>query len=271
MLAKRVATSLILFAVGLPAIILGGIPYFLLIAFFLGVAAWEYVVIFGAAGHRPSPVVVTGGVLVIVAARAFSPDPAVAGSVLTGLVLLAMTVHLFAYEKGRDQAAGDFAVSLAGLVYLGWIGAYLLDLRGLPDGLWWLLLVLPAVWLADSGAYFVGVRFGHRPLVPRLSPKKTWEGYLAGVLTGTLGGALFALLWGQLGGLAVTPLAGAALGFVLAVLTTLGDLGESMFKRQSGIKDSGNLFPGHGGVLDRVDSWLWAAVIGYYLVGWFLL
>jgi phosphatidate cytidylyltransferase len=155
-------------------------------------------------------------------------------------------------------------------MYLGWLGAYFISLRQLPEGLWWVLMALPVVWIADSFAYLVGSRWGRRKLSPRLSPKKTWEGYLGGIAGGTLGGALLPLLWQVWSGpdSAITPWRGALLGFVLAVLTTLGDLGESMIKRQVGVKDSGTLLPGHGGVFDRIDSWLWAGVIGYYVVLW---
>ena len=271
MLAKRVATAVLLAAVGLPALYFGGLFYLLLIALFLGVAAWEYVRIFRTIQIEPSEIVVVGGVLGVLAVRSLVSDWAAAGAVMTMLILLSLTVHLLAYEKGRERAAVDFAATIAGIAYLGWIGAYLVDLRSLPDGLWWLLLVLPSVWLADSAAYFVGFRFGRHKLCPRLSPKKTWEGYWAGVVAGTLGGVLFAWLWHRIGGLDVTLLEGAVLGLVLSVLTTLGDLGESLFKRQAGIKDSSNIFPGHGGAFDRIDSWLWAAVLGYYMIYWFLL
>jgi len=269
MLAKRVVTSLILAAVGLPAIVVGGIYYFLLIAFFIGLAAWEYVNLFRAVKMQPSMVMTIGGVLLVLVARAWFPTWA--GGTLTILILIAMTYHLIAYERGRDQAALDLTTTLGGIVYLGWIGAYLIDLRNLPNGMTWLLIVLPAVWLADSGAYFVGKRWGRHWLSPRLSPKKTWEGYWAGVVTGTLGGVLMAWIWSYYGGANVSLLVGAALGLVLSLFTTLGDLGESLFKRLGGIKDSGNIFPGHGGAFDRIDSWLWAAVLGYYLISWFIL
>ncbi len=265
---KRTLAAILLAAVGIPAIIFGNVPYFIVIAAFLGIATWEYVRIFRIVNLSPSMLLTVGGVLFLLAARAFFS--ALAPAALTLLVLIAMTFHLIAYERGRDQAATDFAVTLGGIVYLGWIGAYLLDLRNLDDGLWWLLLSLGSVWIADSAAYFVGSRFGRHRLSPRLSPKKSWEGYWAGVFFGTLGGVGLALLWHAVGGLEVTWWQGGVLGLVMSVFPTLGDLGESMFKRQAGVKDSSNIIPGHGGFLDRVDSWLWGAVLGYYLIVWFI-
>lgn len=269
MLGTRVIAALVLAAIGVPAVLLGGVPYFVLITLFLCLAAWEYVQLFKTAGFQASPLLVVGGTAVLLVGRAYFP--AYAGAVLAILILAGMGRHLVAYEEGRDQAATDFAVTLGGFLYLGWLGAYLIELRNLPDGMWWFWLILPSVWIADSAAYFIGKAFGRRPLSPRLSPKKTWEGYWGGVLFGTLGGAGLALLCQWLGGLEVPWWKGAALGLVLAVLTTLGDLGESMIKRQAGVKDSSHLIPGHGGFFDRFDTWLWGGVIGYFLVTWFLL
>ena len=149
-----------------------------------------------------------------------------------------MTYHLFAFEKGRDQAATDMGVTLGGVLYLGWIGAYLISLRELPDGAFWLMLALLTVWLADSGAYFIGKRWGRHSLSPRLSPKKTWEGFWAGVTAGVVGGALLGWGFGAWAGpeSGITPLAGLVLGVVLSLLTPLGDLGESMIKRQAGME-----------------------------------
>ena len=152
---------------------------------------------------------------------------------------------------------------------MGWVGAYLIKLRNLPNGEWWFFLVLPIVWFADSGAYLVGKEIGKHKLSPRLSPKKTWEGYWGGVFFGVLGGVLFSWLWRE--NLQITLLNGAILGLILGLLTTLGDLGESMIKRQSGIKDSGHILPGHGGIFDRIDSWIWAAALGYYIIIWFFI
>jgi phosphatidate cytidylyltransferase len=101
-----------------------------------------------------------------------------------------------------------------------------------------------------------------------VSPKKTWEGYFGGVLMGILGGILFGLAF-QPFHPAINVLNGLILGVILSVITPLGDLGESMIKRQFNVKDSSNLFPGHGGAMDRIDTWVWAVCISYYLIIWF--
>jgi phosphatidate cytidylyltransferase len=272
MLAKRVLVAVVLLPFGIAAIVLGGWVYAGVIALILGLAAWEYQNLFRAGGLQPAGVLLIFGVVIIVLGRAWDEFGS-APLTLSALVLLSMAYHLVSYERGRDQAGTDFGVTLGGLFYIGWIGAYLVSLRMLPNGVWWILLSLPAVWCADSGAYFIGRAFGRHKLSPRLSPKKTWEGYLAGIATGTLGGALLAILLslgaGPDSGLGV--LRGALLGFVMGVFPTLGDLGESMIKRQVGVKDSSNLLPGHGGAFDRIDSWLWAGVISYYMITWFWL
>ncbi len=270
MLIKRFITGIGLAIIGIPAIILGGVYFSVLITFFLGVAAWEYGHMFEKTDCKVSEPLLIGCVVLIAMVRAFFPG--LAAIALTFSVLAAMRWHLLDYEKGRDRAASDFAVTTAGIVYMGWIGAYLIDVRNIPiNGMWWMLIVLPTIWLTDVAAYFVGSRYGKHQLSPRLSPKKTWEGYWGGVVFGTVGALGLAILWRSLGGLAVSWWQGAALGAALSILTTLGDLGESMFKRQAGVKDSSNFFPGHGGVLDRFDSWLWAGVLGYYFITWFLI
>jgi len=278
---KRAVTALSLLIIAMPAVLWGGIWFFLLIGFFIVLASWEYTQMFRAVHMQPTAPIIVGGTILLLATRSqavthfFFPSavfsPQWAELTLTCLALVAMAAHLYAYERGRDQAALDFVITIGGLVYLGWVGAYLVNLRELPNGGWWLMLVLPTVWMADSGAYALGAKYGKHKLAPRLSPKKSWEGYWAGVFTGTLYGGFFAYVYSWLGPLHITFWQGALLGLALSVITTLGDLGESLFKRQGGIKDSGTLFPGHGGAFDRIDSWLWAAVIGVYWIRWFFL
>jgi phosphatidate cytidylyltransferase len=265
---RRTLTALGLAAVGLPAIIYGGVFYFLLMAIVLAGSAWEYIRLFRAVRSEPSEMITIGGVLVLATARFFFEEVAI--PLFVFFVLLAMAVHIVAYERGRDLAALDFAVTVTGIVYLGWLGSYLLDLRQLPQGGWWLMIILPIIWAGDTGAYSIGAAYGKHKMTPRLSPKKSWEGYFAGLFTSVIVGAFFAYAFSTqgpqpLGGL-ITPLQGGFLGLVIGTLAPLGDLGESMFKRQGGIKDSSNIFPGHGGFFDRIDSWIWGAALGYFVI-----
>jgi phosphatidate cytidylyltransferase len=268
-MVKRTITSLILLAAAMPALLFGGVYFFIFLGFFILVATYEYTQLFRAMKIQPSTVITVGGVFLILVTRDFFPE--YAGGMFAALLLVALGYHAIAYERGRDQAALDFAATAAGLAYLGWVGAYLLDLRNLPNGGWWVFLVLPSVWMADTGAYSIGAAYGRRKLAPRLSPKKSWEGYWAGIFTGTVYGGFFAFAYSTWGPLDVSIWQGAALGLILSVVAPLGDLGESLFKRPAGIKDSGSLIPGHGGAFDRLDTWLWAAVIGYFYIQWFLI
>lgn len=265
-MAQRLIVIIILLPIALVAIYFGGWFYALMILAFLGIASWEYWRMFTQGGFRPSLAIGIGGVVLLWLSRVLF-NFNYSDLLLTLIVLSAMAVHTIDYERGVDCSASSFAVTLAGVMYLGWIGAYLISIRSMPDGLWWTLTILPAVMWADTGAYLIGKRFGKHKFSPRVSPKKTWEGYLGGILFALILTPLMAACW-HLFTPAVTPLDGLIIGAVIAVITPLGDLGESMLKRQFGLKDSSNLLPGHGGAMDRIDSWLWAAAIGYYLVWW---
>lgn len=269
---NRLLVTIVLLPLGLLAIQQGGWIYTAVIAFFLVTAAWEYAQMFQACGYQPSTVLVVGGSLALLAGRAYNGMESTP-LLLSLLILATMTYHLVAFERGREQAGTDFGISLGGILYLGFIGAYLVSLRSLPYGNWWVLVTLPAVWLADSGAYLVGTAIGRHRMAPRLSPKKTWEGYAGGILFATVFNALLTLAWQQGAGpeSGIQVWHGAVMGVVMGILTPLGDLGESMIKRQAHTKDSGKLFPGHGGAFDRIDSWLWAGVIGYYVIYYVLM
>jgi phosphatidate cytidylyltransferase len=227
--------------------------------------------LFRAVKFEPQSYITVGGVTLITIARMFFPQYAL--PVFEAAILVALTYHLIAYERGRDQAALDFSIAITGLTYIGWIGSYLFDLRNLPQGGWWFMLVMFCVWLGDSGAYSIGRAYGKHKMAPRLSPKKSWEGYVASAFTSMLAGIFFVYVFTTYGNLtsSITIWHGAILGFVLGAFPPLGDLGESMIKRQSGIKDSSDIIPGHGGFFDRIDSWIWGAMIGYYFLTLFII
>lgn len=266
MFGKRILVTVI----GLPLIIAvfmrGGWLFAAIVAAVLARAAWEFAGLYENGGARPAKWLMAAGVAALLLVRFY----ALAAEWLpVALILAAATWHLFAYERGRDESGTDLTVTLSGIFYIGILGTYFAAVRNLPNGEWWLLLTLVSVWLADSAAYLIGTPLGKHKMVPRLSPKKSWEGYVGGVVFSMLGAPLFGLLFARLGmpASAIFSFTNLAfLGFAVGALTTLGDLAESMIKRQMKVKDASQLLPGHGGIFDRIDSWLWALPIGYFLI-----
>lgn len=267
MLSQRVKAALVFIPLVLILIYFGGWVFNLFILALLLVAGYEYTRLFSRIGQRPSLAMILIGVALLVIQRWFFTCEYL-GLFLSFLILLTAITALIDYERGNNDAALSFALNLTGILYLGWVGGAFITLRASADGRGWMLTALPAVWLADCGAYFIGRWLGVRKMAPRLSPGKTWAGLIGGVVSGTIFGTLLVLLWRTMGWLpSQTPLwQGAVMGFVLSILTPVGDLLVSLFKRTAGVKDTGDLIPGHGGILDRIDSWIWAALIGYYLV-----
>src|SRR5262245_34597529 len=270
-LRDRLAVSVLLLPFVFLIVQVGGLFYLLAVLGILVIAAVEFAALFVRVHQRPSTVLLVAGVgLVVAAAQYPALDPW--GALPAVLVLAALTWHLVDYERGAPTSGTDFAVTLGGIFYLGLLGRCFILLRAAPDGMWWLLTALGSVFLADTGAYGFGRAFGRRfiqrPFAPRLSPKKTWEGFAGSVLIGALGGGLLAWSWR----IAVGPASllnwqtGTLLGAVVGVVGQLGDLGVSMFKRQAGVKDTGAVMAGHGGALDRIDSWLVVMAVAYYYI-----
>jgi phosphatidate cytidylyltransferase len=181
-----------------------------------------------------------------------------------------MTAMLAAYGYGDKLPAVNFGLTVGSALYIGWLGIHLIALRQVNYGLYWSLIVIPAIAAADSGAYIVGGWQGRRKLSPVVSPGKTWEGYLGGALIAAVVGAACAFLATLLAP-EIRTADGAAIGLLAGLISPVGDLGMSTLKRMVGAKDSSNLLPGHGGVLDRIDSVLVGVTIGYYYVIWFTL
>ena len=129
-------------------------------------------------------------------------------------------------------------------------------------------MLVAGTWLADSGAYLIGRRYGVHKMTPTLSPKKSWEGLAGGVAFGLILNALVAIGLSQILNIDLPWWAGAVLGLIGALIGVLGDLSISMIKREVGAKDTGSIIPGHGGVLDRLDSLLFTMIVSYYFIVW---
>ncbi len=261
----RFISALLLLPLVLGALVAGGWPFTIFIVLVVGLAGREFVQLLQRKGYVVSLAVVLGVALVWLA-EAHWGGRLELGVGLAAAIYLSAARQLFAPR--RPEAIVAWALAVAGGMYLGVGGAYILKLRASPDGLWWLLLAFPVVWVADSGAYFIGRRWGKHKIAPHISPGKSWEGYIAEIVSGLLAGAGLGALWPFVAGreLSVTPLRGLLLGGLLAILTPLGDFFVSLIKREAGVKDSSNLIPGHGGVFDRIDSLLWAAVLTWLFV-----
>ncbi len=269
MLHTRVLTAIVVIPVVAGLIYLGGLPLFLSLGILLSVAAIEFSRLAGRRGFRAVHLAGVGVVWLCLADAQF-PGGNLLALGLGGVLLLSLSWQTWHYPRSPIR---EWTGTMAGGLYIGVCGACLVRLRAMPgDGLWWTAMTVCVILAADLVAYAVGSLLGRMKLAPRLSPGKTVEGYLTGIASGILVGALMGWLWASQAraGSTVTWLNGLGLGFVVSAVAPVGDLVVSMMKRDAGVKDSGSLFPGHGGALDRVDSVLFAAVIGHAYLAWVL-
>jgi phosphatidate cytidylyltransferase len=278
---QRVKSSVGVVIVGLVPAFMGGPVWAVALAVLFAIGAHEY----QALAVRISPGTRPFGLLLV---PAFALVAATGGGAqaLLGIVALAVGLPLFESILRKDLRGTfvEWALSAAGTLYLGvplfaavamrktegsidagwltdlaeWVS---LGWAAAPRGLAWLLVVILVTWLSDSGAYLVGRSYGRRPLVPVVSPKKTVEGLIGGLVAAALTGAVAVVLFG----LNVSWAIGLLLGIVIGAIGVVGDLAESIMKRQAGVKDSGTLIPGHGGMLDRLDALLFTFTAGWYL------
>lgn len=256
-LATRIVVGVLLIAVAIAAVWAGGIAFTALVSLAVLLMFAEWSVMHGVSrGLRLAGLAVLAGTCAL----------AVYGPALQAVIALAAgagLVGLFARSLDRTRA---FWVA-SGVLYCGLPGVSLLWLRGLPNGLMVTIAVLVVVWATDIAAFFAGRAIGGPKLAPSISPNKTWAGAVGGVV-GAMATALiagFALHWQYSRAM---PAALVALAGGLAVLAVLGDLFESWLKRRAGVKDSGTLLPGHGGVLDRLDGLVPVAVTAAMIVAW---
>lgn len=222
----------------------------------------------------------------------------VAGILPPLIALLVISTLIYEVASHEKEPIANIGVTFFGVVYVGWLFSYLIFLRSLPGmvtgvlpvwlnsfllglnhllsllhvqvplpqptfGAWIVTYIFAVTWSTDAGAYFVGMRFGKHKLAPRLSPKKTVEGSIGGIVAATL----VSLLWGA--GIHLPFWHCLLLGPIIGVLGQVGDLCESALKRDIGVKDFGMVLPGHGGILDRFDSLLFTAPIAYYYLQYF--
>jgi len=178
------------------------------------------------------------------------------------IITLSITISLvwILFRSPKEQAFSSWAWTMAGILYIGWMLSHWIDLRNLNGGRDWVLWAMLATFASDTGAFFAGSILGKHSMVSAISPNKTWEGALGGVVFA----AAISLILGISLSLPMTYWQMIFLGCLISIFAQLGDLVESLLKRNTGSKDAGKLLPGHGGFLDRLDSIIFTGVIVYY-------
>jgi phosphatidate cytidylyltransferase len=264
MLVKRTISAVVIIIFCALMVWAGGWVFTVGLGLILASAAWEYAHMFTQGGYAPAkrPLMAAAFLIAVVA---HLQDPYLALGAFGLAFMLISAFHVLTYPAHTRTAGLDLAISLGGLVFIAFPGIAIAGLRQLPDGMYWTLIVLAPAGISDIGAFLAGSAFGRIKISPQLSPKKTLEGYFGGILSAILTGwAMAALAAGS--GASISAWHGALIGALVGVFCPLGDLAKSLFKRQFDLKDTGDLIPGHGGMLDRIDTALWAGMIGYHMI-----
>jgi phosphatidate cytidylyltransferase len=258
-LARRLATI----AVGAPVLI--GVLYqgrYLLMAVVLvlvALAAREFERLAAGLGYRPSPVLAGGALAFPVLAATHRWDLAGLATVVIVMAAAGMTLT----ASRRTGSPGGAAVDTLGALYLGALFAHVILLRD-EAGFAVIMTVVAVIWVSDSMAYLVGRTWGRRKLAPAISPGKSVEGFAGGLVSGVI--VSVGVAWWQ----GWPIVAAGAVGLAVVLAGVAGDLWKSTIKRAAGVKDSGSILPGHGGIIDRFDAVLFGVPVGYYLWRWLM-
>ncbi|MDY3127778.1 MAG: phosphatidate cytidylyltransferase [Corynebacterium sp.] len=244
-------------ALVIAAVLLGQLTWYIVVSLALGVAMWEVLTrLREHSFHLPRTLLVIGGQAMVWASWLLGASGLVAVYVVAVLAL--MFGRLFHNGKHRPPInyLRDMSVGIFVLTWIPLFGAFAAMLSATSQGAASIFVFMLCVVASDTGGYIAGVMFGSHPMAPAVSPKKSWEGFAGSLLFGAAVGALSVHFL-----LERNAAVGALMGLALVVCATLGDLVESQFKRELGIKDMGHMLPGHGGIMDRLDGMLPAAMV----------
>lgn len=258
-LPAAVGVALALGAVILLSLFLWKVAFVGVVVIAIVLGLWELSNALASSGISiPLVPVFLGAGAMLVAAYAGGSEP-----LLVALAITVLGVMLWRLLEPPQGSVGDVTAGVFAALYVPFLAGFAVLLLRQADGADRVTVFILLVVLSDVGGYAAGVLFGRHPMAPSVSPKKSWEGFAGSAVFAAVGGAIVvpALVDG-------TPLEGVAIGLAVMVAATLGDLGESMIKRDLGIKDMGSVLPGHGGVMDRLDSLLPAAPVAYLLLSW---
>jgi phosphatidate cytidylyltransferase len=265
---KRWLTSILLLPVIIFLIIRGGSPFFILIGVVCLVSLWEYFAI-TFHGRPKNKVIVHSGLILGFLMVLTAHQGTVAGILwVISLNLLVCAFASVAMSKPESSLIECVPSQVHGMIYIPLFLSFLVLLRNQENGASWILLILCVIFAGDTGAFYIGTYLGRHKLIPWISPGKTIEGAVGGILANIAMGTLINFIFPRLPwGMAMESLPwglGVLFFVVIGLVGQLGDLYESQFKRAANIKDSGVILPGHGGILDRIDALLFAAPAAYF-------
>lgn len=263
--ATRMLTGFIMGTIVMLCIMYGDFALLLMLVVLLGFGSKEYVKILNHKGFYPSLKVMYLTEAILAAVVYFKRFDLVAIT----LTICAMCSFMWVLFRGKQPYIANVATTLLGMVYCGWFPLHLIFLRDLSctkydSGLGFVVLMFTAILLTDVGCYYVGTKLGKRKLAPVISPNKTIEGSIGGMFFAILGAVVIGLF------IDLPWYMSAIAGVICTVFAQIGDLCESMLKRDAGVKDSGSSLPGHGGFLDRTDSFILTIPIMYYFCKCFI-
>ena len=263
--ATRMLTGFIMGTIVMLCIIKGGLALLALLIFMLVAGSKEYVEMLNNKGFYPSLRVIYFTQAILAAVAYFKRFDLVAIT----LTICAMSSFMWVLFRGRQPYIANVATTLLGMVYCGWFPLHLIFLRDLScdkydSGLGFVVLLFTAILLTDIGCYYVGTKLGKNKLAPIISPNKTIEGSLGGMLCAILGAVIVGYFIDLQWYMAVIA------GIICTIFAQIGDLCESLLKRDAGVKDSGSSLPGHGGFLDRCDSFILTLPVMYYFCKCFI-
>lgn len=263
--ATRMLTGFIMGTIAMGCIMLGGVALLLLLAVVIFFASKEYVKILEHKGFYPSLKIILASEALLAVITYYDRVEYVASA----LTLCTFAAFMWVLFRGRQPYIANVATTILGFVYCGYFPLQLQLLRDsssveFHDGLGFVVMMFTAILLTDVGCYYAGTKFGKHKLAPVISPNKTIEGSVGGMVCAVAGACIVGYVIGVEWYLSLVA------GLLCTVFAQIGDLCESLIKRDAGVKDSGNSLPGHGGFLDRCDSFIFTIPVMYYFCKYFV-
>jgi phosphatidate cytidylyltransferase len=264
MLRQRILTAIVIIPLSILVIWFGNPWFGLIMALFALFGSLEFYRLASSLTIKPLSYFGVAVVLLLVLSP-FCSITMIKPLIITIAIIISLIWLLF--RSLKTNAFNNWAWTMAGILFIGWTLSYWIEIRDLEFGRYWVFWIFTVIVVNDVCALFIGKALGKHPLALSVSPKKTWEGAIGGLVTGIIVSVIF----GSFSPVVISWWQMIILGLVICLLAQLGDLVESLLKRNTDVKDSGKLLPGHGGSLDRLDSFFFTGPVLFYCITYIVL